>query len=102
MLRAAVIAFGAILTCVGIALLARGVRPGWEAVGVGVVVLLGTLFERWRYQNTAQSAAGHWKSTGERFVDPSTGDHVEVLFDPSSGERRYVTRKSGSESDVAP
>ena len=103
MLRAVVIAFGAILTCVGIALLAAGVRPhGWEAVGVGLVVLLGTLFERWRYQNTAQHAEGHWTSTGERFVDPSTGDPVEVQFDQSTGERRYVTRKAGSEGGVPP
>lgn len=99
MLRATVIAFGAVLTCVGIALLATGVRaPGWQAIGVGLVVLLGTLFERWRYQNTAQHGDGHWKSTGERFLDPSTGDPVEVQFDQRTGERRYVTPKPESES----
>jgi len=103
MLRAIVIAFGAVLTCVGIALLVAGVRaPGWQATGLGLVVLLGTLFERWRYQSTAQHSEGHWKSTGERFLDPSTGDPVEVLFDQRTGERRYVTRKSGSGSGVPP
>jgi hypothetical protein len=89
---------------VGIALLLAGVRaPGWQAIGVGLVVLLGTVFERWRYQSTAQQhPGGHWKSTGERFLDPSTGDPVDVLFDERSGERQYVTRKSGSGSDGSP
>jgi predicted tellurium resistance membrane protein TerC len=47
MLRSVVIAAAAILTCVGICLIARGVHaPGWQALAIGVIVLIGTLFER--------------------------------------------------------
>jgi len=49
MLRNVVIAVSAILTCVGIGLIASGVyTPGWQALVTGVIVLIGTLFERWR------------------------------------------------------
>jgi hypothetical protein len=94
MLRTAVIVVGAALVCAGILLVMRGIfAPGWQAVGIGVVVLLGTLFERWRYQRSDQTSGGPWVNTGERFLDPSSGDEVEVLFNPRSGERRYVPRK---------
>jgi hypothetical protein len=33
-------------------------------------------------------------AAGEQFIDPSTGDPVEVMFDPRTGERRYVAGKS--------
>ena len=103
MLRAFVITIGAVLTCVGVALVAVGVRqPGWQAVGVGLVLLVGTLFERWRYQHTEQRPEGQWKTTGERFLDPTTGDSVEVLFDPRTGDRRYVSTKSELGSDPPP
>ena len=52
-LRNLVIAVGAILTCTGIVLIACGVPPGWQALAIGVIVLIGTLFERWRYRRTA-------------------------------------------------
>ena len=103
MLRAFVIAFGAILACVGLALIARGVPvPGWQALGIGLVVLIGTLFERWRYRRTDERRDGQWKSTGEQFLDPSTGDPIEALFDPHTGERRYVNGKSGRSGDPPP
>jgi hypothetical protein len=30
-----------------------------------------------------------WQPTGERFVDEETGQPVQVLMDPLTGERRY-------------
>jgi hypothetical protein len=95
MLRAAVISAGALLTCAGAVLLGAGIRPaGWEALGIGLIVLTGTLFERWRYSSVAASAEGRWQRTGERFIDPTSGEPIEVLFDPATGERRYVTDRS--------
>ena len=95
MLRAVVIAVAILLTCIGSALIAYGVRaPGWQALGLGVIVLLGTLFERWRYRRIERSASGRWQPTDEKFIDPSTGEPVEVMFDPQTGERRYVAGKS--------
>lgn len=91
MLRTFVIAVGAILTCAGIVLIACGVHaPGWQALAIGVIVLIGTLFERWRYRRIEERSNGQWQRTDERFIDPSTGDPVEVMFDPRTGERRYV------------
>lgn len=96
MLRASVIALGAILTCVGIALVARGIHtPGWQTLVIGVSVLIGTLFERWRYRRIEKPPNGNWQRTDERFIDPSSGAPVEVMFDPRTGERRYVAGKSG-------
>jgi hypothetical protein len=103
MLRAFVIALGAILACVGIALIARGAPvPGWQVLGIGLIVLIGTLFERWRYRRTDEGPVGQWKSTGEQFLDPSTGDPIEVLFDPHTGERRYVSGKLSGRGDPPP
>jgi hypothetical protein len=103
MLRIVVIAGGAILTCVGIGLIACGVHaPGWQVLAIGVTVLIGTLFERWRYRNIEEPSNGRWQQTGEKFIDPSSGDPVEVLFDPRTGERRYVAGKSRGAKDPAP
>ena len=100
MLRTVVIAVGVILTCVGIGLIASGVHaPGWQALAVGVIVLIGTLFERWRYRPIEQPSNGHWQRTDEQFIDPSTGEPVQVMFDPSTGERRYVAAKSRGAKD---
>ncbi len=97
------IAGAAILTCVGIGLLAVGVRaPGWQALAIGVMVLIGTLFERWRYRHIEAPPVGQWQRTGEQFIDPSTGQPVEVMFDPRTGERRYVAVTSGGTKDPAP
>lgn len=51
--------------------------------------MLGTLFERWRYNNKNAAVDGDWQATGERFVDPATGKNMEVFYDPRSGERQY-------------
>jgi membrane protein implicated in regulation of membrane protease activity len=91
MLRACLIVVTAILLCVGIAFLAHGAgTPGWQLVGVSLVVLLGTLFERWRYRRISERRDGQWQRTSERFLDPATGQPVDVLFNPHTGERRYV------------
>jgi hypothetical protein len=102
MLRTFVIAAAAILTCVGIGLITCGAHaPGWQALVIGVIVLIGTLFERWRYRHIEEPPKGDWQRTGEQFIDPSTGDPVEVMFDPGTGERRYVTGASRGSKDPA-
>jgi len=102
-LRTVVISAAAILTGVGIVLIACGVHaPGWQALILGAIVLVGTLFERWRYRHIEKVRPSDWRRTGEQFIDPSTGDPVEVMFDPRTGERRYVAGKSPVEKDSAP
>jgi hypothetical protein len=94
MLRGVVLAFAILATFTGLYLLFAGITaPGIYALALGVVITLGTLFERWRYRQTdRQLPDAGWKATGERFVDPSSGKNIEVFYDPSSGERRYVER----------
>jgi hypothetical protein len=90
MLRTAVLIFGCLVLALGAYLCTKGVASGGiQTLVGGSVIVLGTLFERWRYHNTNASAEGDWQPTGERFVDPETGKNVEVLYDPQSGERRY-------------
>jgi hypothetical protein len=103
MLRTLVIAAASVLTCVGIGLIACGVHaPGGQALAIGVIVLIGTLFERWRYRRIEEPPQGNWQRTGEKFIDPSSGDPVEVMFEPSTGERRYVAAQSRAAKDPAP
>jgi hypothetical protein len=103
LMRTVIVAVAAILTCVGIGLIACGIyAPGWQALALGVIVLVGTLFERWRYRRIEEPSNGRWQRTDEKFIDPSTGDPVEVMFDPRTGERRYVAAKSRGAKDSPP
>ena len=94
MLRGIVIAGSLIVAAAGAGLAVSGLRgPGAYLLVLGIAVLLGTLFERWRYHPSDRPAA-RWQSTGERFEDPTTGETVEVFFDPATGERRYQKQAS--------
>lgn len=97
MLRKAVLIFGCLVLALGTYLCTKGIAYGGiqTLVGGGLIVA-GTLFERWRYNNRNASANGNWQPTGERFLDPETGKTVEVLYDPQSGERRYKSRGEGA------
>lgn len=57
----------------------------------GALLTAGIVFERWQYRQPQTRAPGAgWQITGERFVDPTSGEFMEVWFEPRSGERRYV------------
>lgn len=90
MLRAAVLCLGALAVAAGALLLAAGARAGINLIVIGAVILLGTVFERWRYRQPPPRAGARWERTAERFVDPTTGETLEVYYDPASGERRYL------------
>jgi hypothetical protein len=62
----------------------------WMTI-VGVALVGGILFERGRYKPATPGRPGSgWIATGERFIDPQTGEPVTVYYQPSTGERRYV------------
>lgn len=89
-LRTAVLAAGSLAAVVGAGLLLAGAHgPGIPLLVLGVLVAMGTVLESRRYRKTPPAGA-RWEPTGERFEDPTTGQHMEVLYDPVSGERRYV------------
>lgn len=89
MLRTALLAVALLLMLLGIGGLLAG-YPSWAPAIWGVALLLCVLFERWRYQRLPTAAPGNWQATGEQFVDPETGQAMEVLYDPDTGDRRYT------------
>lgn len=91
MLRALLIGFGAVLAfvAVAIALALPEARAASIEVGtIGALILIGTLLEQ--HYRAAKGGAG-FQATGERFIDPTSGKLTEVRFNPSTGERQYVT-----------
>jgi hypothetical protein len=91
MLRAALLIFAGVAAFVGAFLLFGGrIIAGAYALGLGVLIVIGTVFERRYRANDGRVGAG-WEPTGERFVDPQTGKTVQVFYHPQTGERRYVS-----------
>ena len=83
-------ALATLLALTGAGMLWAGrVQPGVQLLAGGVLALLATVFEQWRYRKRLPPSA-RWQPTGERFEDPATGEPMEVLYDPLTGERRYV------------
>lgn len=94
MMRAIVLAIG-LLCCAGGVL---GVTLGGAEAGIGflvfgLLILAGTLFERHYHRNLTALPGPGWERMEERFKDPSTGEILDVWYNPQSGERRYVTRQ---------
>jgi hypothetical protein len=73
---------------VSLVLVASNVAPGWWLLFNSAVLGLALLFERRGYQPRAPDQAA-LQPTGERFVDPTSGNLVEVWEDPRTGAREY-------------
>ena len=69
----------------------------WLAVIIAVV-LVWAFFRKGGYKRDALTAppGPGWVRTEERFVDPSSGETLEVWFDPTSGERAYVRARQSA------
>jgi uncharacterized membrane protein HdeD (DUF308 family) len=92
MLRAAVIALGVLGFLAGLfALAAHAFPPAAVFAFWGALVVVGTIYERYRYKPVeAGRPGGNWVPTAERFIDDETGQAVTVYLDPQTGERKYV------------
>jgi len=91
MLRTALLIIGLLLTGIGLVLLmARSTPSGVPYLIWGAIIVIAVLCERWRYRRITHANCEEWQRTGESFEDHETGQTVEVLYDPVSGERRYV------------
>ena len=86
-LRAAVVAVlaGIALAAFAVSLAAR--CPVWMPLLVWALLgIVFIVFECGRYRPKI-SAQASWRPTGERFTDPTTGEKLEVVFDPETGLR---------------
>lgn len=94
MLRAIVLGFG-ILCCIGggLGITFKAGPESWGMLLFGLLTLAGTLFERRYNRNHFSLPEADWERTAESFIDPSSGEHVEVWFNPHNGKRRYIVRK---------
>jgi hypothetical protein len=63
----------------------------WVGV-VALLVLVWALFRNGGYKRRPLDAppGPGWERTEERFVDPGSGETLDVWFHPPSGERAYV------------
>jgi hypothetical protein len=93
MLRLLIVLAGVALLLVGIGSFGSSAHraPGVMFCLLGGLVLVGTLFERYRYKALDDTAPGPgWTETGERFFDPGSGDFVTVFTRSRDGARRYI------------
>jgi hypothetical protein len=92
MLRSLVITAGAALLAGGIACLRFGVWPAGLMLCLwGIVILAGSLYERFRYKPLEPAPLGRgWSRTTERFIDDETGRPVTVYVEDGTGKRKYV------------
>jgi hypothetical protein len=98
LLRRVIIAYGVLCLLGAIILLAAQVTTAlviYLAIN-GLVIIGAILFERSSYRSKADRTQGNWQPTGERFNDPTSGQVVEVYYNPQTGERDY--RESGPQT----
>ena len=91
MLRWALIAYGVLCLTGAVILLLAHVTIAlviYLAIN-GLLIAGGILFERSGYRSQVNRTRGTWQHTGERFNDPTTGQVVEVYYNPQTGERDY-------------
>lgn len=96
MVRRALLAYGLLVVLVGIVIALLGLPPQLAiyAIGSGLVVLAAVGLERARYRPKGVRTPTE-QATGERFIDPVSGERTEVRFDPLTGRRRYVPEGKG-------
>jgi hypothetical protein len=78
----------ALALVVSLVLVASNIAPGWWLLFNASILGLALLFERRGYHPRAPDSASLHPS-GERFLDPTSGELVEVWEDPATGAREY-------------
>ena len=91
--RALLLALAGLLMAGGVVGLMFGV-PSVAPIVFGGLIVVGVVFERWRYTPLSAAAEARFQPTEERFLDPTTRIRVRVYADPATGERRYVREAS--------
>jgi len=91
-LRGFLIAVAIICILGGLVALATGMFPPAAIFAFwGILLAIGTLFERVIYKPTKVQPPGvGWVRTTERFIDDATGKAITVYIEPATGERQYI------------
>ena len=91
-LRGFLIAVAIVCILCGLVALATGMFPPAAIFAFwGVLLVIGTLFERVIYKPTKALPPGAgWVRTTERFIDDSSGKAITVYVEPATGERQYI------------
>jgi hypothetical protein len=96
MLRTSLLAAGGVLIAAAVLASFVHVEAAIPLAFTGAVLVLAILFEHHVYKPAEPGPPGpNWRPTRERFIDPSSGETVEVFTNPRTGERRYVSRGAG-------
>jgi hypothetical protein len=91
-LRTVVLGVGVLMLAAGIIVAGLSLSGALWLLIVGGVITAGTLLERAIYKPLLREKPGAgWVKTAERFIDPDTGQPVDVFYNPSTGERQYVS-----------
>lgn len=98
MLRMLLLLAALALTLGGLVLRRAGDPAGTPMAIWGAVLTVAVLVERWRYRAPDSLDAGPWQPTDERFIDPETGQLMEVWFSPRTGARRYLVARNEARS----
>ncbi|MBY0317809.1 MAG: hypothetical protein K2X72_03700 [Reyranella sp.] len=94
MLRSVVLGAGVLMLVAGIIVAGFSLPGGLWLLISGGVVTAGTLLERVIYKPLLREKPGAgWSKTAERFIDPDTGQAVDVFYNPRTGERQYVANE---------
>jgi hypothetical protein len=79
MLRRFVLGIAVLLALVGLWLASQRIwMPGLQLLGLAAVIILGTVFESWRYRKDSGPHGAPWQHTDEKFADPISGEEMEV------------------------
>lgn len=97
MLRRAIIAYGLLALAVAVVLLFTvhiALTIALYLLINGAVIVGAVLLERRGYRPAIDRGRGIWLPTGERFVDPASGQLMEVQYNAETGQRNYVAAEA--------
>jgi hypothetical protein len=102
MLRLALLVFALVLTGAGLLGQLAGGLQNWPLTLWGLLLLVAVLCERWRYKRCTDSPVdsihAQWQKTAEQFIDPETGQAMQVWYCAQTGERRYTGVKGHADA----
>lgn len=113
-IRGILVVVGFLVMLAGLAIIAAlpavGALVGLQLVASGAFLVVIVTIERHRYRSasaertnapvgpgggepTGSQIESRFRPTAELFIDPTSGQQMRVLIDPTNGERRYIAER---------